>query len=221
MDGDALIMPMKHWEWLLSQIRDRMPWVERVSTYGNSKGVAKKSDEDLLKLSQMGLKMVYYGVESGDDEVLNNIVKGGDQLKLIEQGKRLKKAGMKISVTVLLGIGGQERSPEHAKETGKLLTAMDPDYVGALTLMLLPGTPLYKKHQQGQFQLPDAQGMLTELREMIYHTNLTNGRFHANHASNYLPIKALFPQDKEKTLALLDSSLEGKVALRPEWLRAL
>jgi radical SAM superfamily enzyme YgiQ (UPF0313 family) len=221
MDGDALIMPMRHWEWLLGQIKERLPWVRRVGAYANAKSVALKSDEDLRRLKELGLGIVYYGVESGHPQVLSEISKGSTPAKLIAQGRRLKAAGLKVSVTVLLGIGGTQRSLEHAQATGELLTAMDPDFVGALTLMIIPGTPLGDQARAGNFSLPDAPGMLRELREMIAHTRLSGGLFYANHASNYLPVKARLPQDQERTLALIDHALGGQVQLRPEWMRAL
>ncbi|MGD8561648.1 MAG: radical SAM protein [Desulfarculaceae bacterium] len=221
MDGDSLIMPMREWEWLLGQIKEKLPWVTRVGTYANAKGVALKSDEELRRLHELGLGIVYYGVESGHAQVLKDICKGSTPEKLITQGQRLKQAGIKVSVTVLLGVGGMEMSLEHARATGGLLTAMDPDYVGALTLMLIPGTPLGDAAQKGDFSIPNPEGMLRELREMIASTDLTSGLFFANHASNYLPIKARLPQDKERTLALIDQALEGRVGLKPEWLRAL
>lgn len=222
MDGDALIMPMKRWEWLLTQIRERLPWVRRVGAYANAKGVSMKSDEELKRLKELGLGILYYGVESGHPQVLKDIRKGSTPEKLIREGRRVKAAGIRLSVTVLLGIGGLAMGQEHARATGELLTAMDPDFIGALTLMLIPGTELGDKALAGGgFQLPDAPAMLAELREMIAHTNLSGGLFYANHASNYLPIKARLPQDKERTLALIDQALAGKVGLRPEWARAL
>jgi radical SAM superfamily enzyme YgiQ (UPF0313 family) len=221
MDGDALIMPMKRWEWLLTQIKERLPWVRRVGAYANAKGVAMKSDEELRRLKELGLGILYYGVESGHPQVLKDICKGSTPEKLIREGRRIKAAGIRLSVTVLLGIGGLAMGREHARATGELLSAMDPDFIGALTLMLIPGTELGDKGLAGGFQLPDAPAMLAELREMIAHTNLSGGLFYANHASNYLPIKARLPQDKGRTLALIDQALAGKVGLRPEWSRAL
>ncbi len=221
MDGDPLVMPMRHWEWLLGRIREKLPWVTRVGTYANSKGVALKSDQDLARLRELGLGIVYYGLESGHPQVLADIRKGGGPQKHITQGQRLKAAGIKVSVTVLLGIAGVEMSLEHARETGRVLSEMDPDYVGALTLMLIPGTPLGEAARRGEFKLPNATGMLRELREMIAHTNLSGGLFYANHASNYLPIKAKLPQDQEAALQLIDAALQGKVGLKPEWMRAL
>ena len=221
MDGDSLIMPMERWEWLLKLIHEKLPWLTRIGSYANSKGIALKSDEDLKRLKELGLDILYYGVETGHPEVLKRIVKGATPEKLIKQGQRVKQAGMKLSVTVLLGIGGRELSIEHAKATGRVLSAMDPDYVGALSLMIVPGTPLADEYERGDFELPDALEMVGELRAMIAHTDLTDGLFYANHASNYVPIKAHLPQEKEAAVALLDRALQGQVGLKPEWLRAL
>jgi radical SAM superfamily enzyme YgiQ (UPF0313 family) len=198
-----------------------LPWVKRVGVYANSKSVKMKSDEDLRQLKELGLGIAYYGVESGDDVVLEKICKGGDHAKLVEQGRRIIEAGMKISVTVLLGIGGRERSLEHARETGRLLTEMDPDYVGALTVMVIPGTPLADEMDQGRFTLMEPPEILQELREMIAHTDLSKGMFFSNHASNYLPIKVRYPDGKDKALEVIDAALDGRVGLKPEWMRAL
>jgi len=220
-DGDALVIPMRRLVPILERIRDRLPWVERVGVYANTKSIKMKTDEELALLHKLGLKIAYMGLESGDDKVLEAIRKGADADKMITMGKKLKKAGIKVSVTVLLGLGGRRGSLDHARETGRVLTAMDPDFVGALSLMLLPGTELHDQYEKGDFQLPGAEEMLTELGAMIAATNLTDGLFHANHASNYLPIRAHLPQDKEKTLELISQALDGKVPLKPEYMRAL
>ena len=221
MDGDAFIMPMRHWEWLLTNIAERLPWVERIGTYANAKGVALKSDEDLRKLRELGLSMIYYGVESGHPEVLQKIHKGCGPEKLLAQARRLKDAGFTLSVTVIIGLAGKEGSLEHAKATGDLLTKIDPDYVGALTLMLPPGTPIVDDVRSGKLTMLDQMEMLAELGVLFSHTTISRGMFTANHASNYLPIRANLPQDKEAVMELIRNALEGKIALRQEWMRAL
>jgi len=220
-DGDALVIPMRRLVPILERIRDRLPWVERVGVYANTKSIKMKTDEELAQLRKLGLKIAYMGLESGDDKVLEAIRKGADADKMITMGKKLKKAGIKVSVTVLLGLDGRKGSLDHARETGRVLTAMDPDFVGALSLMLIPGTELHDQHEKGEFQLPGPEEMLTELGAMIAATNLTDGLFHANHASNYVPIRAHLPQDKEKTLELISQALDGKIPLKPEYMRAL
>jgi radical SAM superfamily enzyme len=161
------------------------------------------------------------GLESGDDQVLKAIRKGADSQKMIAMGKRVKASGMRLSVTVLVGLGGRERSLVHARETGRVLSAIDPDFVGALSLMLIPGTELNDQYERGEFTLISSGEMLEELGVMIASTHLTDGLFHANHASNYLPIRARLPGEKQKTLELISQALKGNVTLKPESMRAL
>ena len=220
-DGDALIIPQKRLRVILSEIRRQLPWVTRVGAYANAKSLKMKSEQELAELKSLGLGILYMGLESGDDVTLKRIRKGATADTMTTEARKARRAGMKLSVTVLLGIAGKERSDAHAKATGRTLSAIDPDYVGALSLMLIPGTPLYQDWQDRRFVLLEPDEMLTELRTMIAHTDLSRGLFHANHASNYLPVKARLPKDKEETLALIDAALAGKVSLKPEWMRAL
>ncbi len=220
-DGDAMIVPQKRLVNILKRIKERLPWVERVGLYANTKGIGMKTDEQLKELHDLGVKIAYMGLESGDDQVLKQIKKGADSAKMIKMGKRIKKAGIKLSVTVIIGIGGQERSKTHALETGRVLSAMDPDFVGALSLMLTPGTELNDQYENGEFELINPEKMLEELGLMLVSTHLSGGLFHANHASNYLPIRVKLPDEKEKTLELISQALKGNVELRPEFMRAL
>ncbi len=220
-DGDALIIPQKRLLKILSAIKNQLPWVTRVGAYANAKSLDMKRSEQLEALKGAGLGILYMGLETGDDATLEAINKGAAAEKMIAMGRKAKAAGFKLSVTVLLGIAGRDRSQIHARETGRVLSAINPDYVGALSLMLIPGTPLYEDHQAGKFPLIDPREMLMELRTMVAHTDLSKGLFHANHASNYLPIKARLPKDKDVVLALIDRALQGEIALKPECLRAL
>lgn len=221
MDGDVLIIPQKRLMWILESIRQHLPWVKRVGAYANAKSIRMKSPEQLIELRKKGLGILYYGVETGDDELRKRIRKGSDSRMCIDMGRKVKDAGIKLSVTVLLGIAGRQGSLDHARATGLLLSEMDPDFVGALTVMLIPGTPLHEEFQTGQFVLPDERELLLELREMIKHTELSRGLFYSNHASNYLPVKARLPRGKQEALDLIDRALKGEVGLRPEWMRAL
>jgi radical SAM superfamily enzyme YgiQ (UPF0313 family) len=220
-DGDALIIPHRRLLGILTAIEEHLPWVTRVGLYANAKGLDMKRPEELEELHAHGLGIAYMGLETGDDVTLKAINKGASAESMIAMGQKAKRAGIKLSVTVLLGIAGPERSQIHARETGRVLSAIDPDYVGALSLMLIPGTPLYADHQAGKFTLIKPREMLAELRTMFAHTHLSRGLFHANHASNYLPIRARLPRDREKILSLIDQALAGDVALKPEYLRAL
>ena len=221
MDGDGLIIPQPKLVWILDMIQNYLPWVRRVGAYANAKSIMMKSDEDLVQLKGKGLGIVYLGVESGDNKTLQKVCKGTTAENLIKQGRRIKEAGIKLSVTVLLGIAGRSDSLKHARATGKLLSAMDPNYIGALTVMILPNTPLDDDYRAGRFELPDTRELLLELREMFKHTHLSGGLFMSNHASNYLPIKARLPKDREKTLDLIDAALRGEIDLKPEWMRGL
>jgi radical SAM superfamily enzyme YgiQ (UPF0313 family) len=221
MDGDALIIPQKRLVWILERIQEHLPWVKRVGLYANAKSIRMKNDQELLRLKELGLGIVYLGVETGHPLLLKTICKGTTRENLILQGKRIKKAGIKLSVTVLLGIAGPELSRDHARETGSLLTEMDPDFVGALTVMVLPNTLLGQDFGQGKFQPLTVPQLLTELGEMVAATQLSHGLFYSNHASNYLPIKVRYPEGKETALTLIQKAIQGGVGLRPEWMRGL
>jgi radical SAM superfamily enzyme YgiQ (UPF0313 family) len=220
-DGDALIIPQRRLLGILEAIEAQLPWVTRVGLYANTKGIDMKTDAELEALHAHGLKIAYMGLESGDDETLAAVRKGADAARMIQMGKKIRRAGIKLSLTVLLGLAGRERSQIHAEATGRVLSEIDPEYVGALSLMLIPGTPIYDDYVSGRFSLIEPEEMLMELRTMIAHTHLTRGLFHANHASNYLPIKARMPKDKTAVLAQIDAALSGKIGLKPEWMRAL
>jgi radical SAM superfamily enzyme YgiQ (UPF0313 family) len=220
-DGDALIIKQEKLLWMLREIKAKLPWVNRVGTYANAKSLKRKSLKELEALNRYGLGIIYMGVESGDDETLQHVNKKATSLDLIEQGIKVRKAGIKLSVTVLLGLAGIEKSLIHARKTGEVLSQINPNYIGALTLMLVPGTPLYDEFKNHKFVLPDQQQMLLELYEMIRFTELNQGLFLANHASNYLPVRARLPRDKDKVLGVLKQAIDGNIKLKPEWLRAL
>jgi len=222
-DGDALILPMDFLEKTLLTLKEKIPTVRRVGVYGDARSILRKTPEQLRRLKELGLGIVYHGVESGDDQVLRQINKGSDAAQAVESALRLKKAGLRHSVMVMLGLGGAENSARHAAATAEILTAMDPPFVGALTTTLVPGTPLFDQAENGQFILPDAWGMLEELRTIIRGSSFTRCRFHSNHASNYLPLSLNLPADREKALAMLDQVLMRRddEDLKPDFLRGL
>jgi radical SAM superfamily enzyme YgiQ (UPF0313 family) len=220
-DGDAMILPQARLTEILSRIREHLPWVTRVGTYANAKSLKRKSDAELAELRGLGLGIVYMGLESGDDAILRDMGKSGDAAFIVEQGRRAMAAGFKLNVTVINGLGGVERSLDHARATARALTRMDPDQVGALSLMLVPGTPLFERFERGEFAIPDAEGILRELRELLAGTTLTRGLFLADHASNYLPLKVRLPSGKDAALARIDRALAGMAPLRPESARRL
>jgi len=222
-DGDALVLSTERLSTILDALRDAFPNLERVGIYANAGNLLRKSPNDLEILQQKGLGIVYMGLESGSDEVLARIDKGATAAEMIEAIHKAKAAGMLTSVIGILGIAGPDGSAEHARLTGQVVGQMDPDYFSMLTLMLVPGTPLYQEWQVGEFQLLEAEAMLAELRQVIENLNgLTQCVFRTNHASNYLPLRGRLPEDKERLLAALDTALaRGRDTFRPEAWRGL
>ncbi len=220
MDGDALIIPQNRLTWILDRIHEHLPWVKGVGSYANTKSISLKSSQDLDDLSGKSLDRIYLGVETGDDELRKKVRKGFTARQCADMGKKVKSAGMRLTVMVLLGIAGKEKSLDHARATGELLSAMDPDHVAALTVIPVPGTPFWDQLETGELELPDERGILLEMREMLLHTNLQGGTFASNHASNYLSLSVQLPEGKQKALDLLDAALQGRIGLKPEWMRA-
>jgi len=222
-DGDALSIPQKRLLQILSYLNAKLKGLERVGVYANAKDILRKRVEELKALKKLGLGVVYLGLESGDPEVLKQIRKNATVEQLIDAGKRVRESGILLSVTVILGIGGVEGSRRHAVETGKVLSEMDPDYVGALSLMVVPGTPIEKEIETGKLVLPTPFSLIQELEMMITHCQLTHCFFASNHASNYLPLRIKMPEQKEEALTRIQEVLRRKdlELLRPEYLRAL
>ena len=222
-DGDALIIPQPRLEEILKLVNDNIPDISRIGTYANAKSILRKSVDELKTLRSLGLKIIYLGVETGNAELLKKINKGVTYEQMVTAARRVKEAGIILSVTVILGLGGTEKSIEHARDTAKILTDIDPDFAGALTLMFVPETELYEDYLAGRFVLPDKFGFIRELYLMIAESNFTNCYFTSNHASNYLSVKAYLPREKEKILKMISSVIkeEDLSRIRPEYLRGL
>ncbi|MFH2122395.1 MAG: radical SAM protein [Pseudomonadota bacterium] len=220
-DGDALILSQKRLIALFRQIRTQLPQVRRISLYGNAKAIRSKSLEQLQELKNLGLDRIYMGLESGDDEVLSRVRKGETAASMISAAQKVAQAGIFLSVTVLLGLGGMEKSLQHARRTGEVLSKMAPRQIAALTLMPLAGTMLGEQVKNSTFLLPDALAMLKELQEMVTYIQCDKVQFMANHASNYLPISGRLGRDKDAILATIDQAIRGRITLTPELFRAL
>ncbi len=222
-NGDALIYKQPGLVEVLKYLNQKFPQLHRIGTYATPQSALIKSADQLKELNQLGLKIAYMGVETGDEALLKKIDKGASYDQIVEAGRKIKQAGITLSVTVILGLGGIEGSQKHALGTAKILTDLDPDFAGALTLMLVPGTPLHKEWEEGKFSLISPFQSLEELKLIIENSNFTNCFFTANHASNYLPIKARLPRQKAEVLKLIDEVLTSRdmSRLRPEFIRAL
>jgi len=222
-NGDALIYPQSRLVEVLNYLNEKFPHLDRIGTYATPQSALIKNVDELKELNRLGLKIAYMGVETGDEELLKKINKGVNYGQIVEAGRKIKQAGITLSVTVILGLGGIEGSQNHALQIAKILSDIDPDFAGTLTILLVPGTPLHKDWEEGRFSLISPFQSLEELRLIIQNANFTNCFFTANHASNYLPLKARLPQQKAEMLRLIDDVLAKRdmSQLRPEFTRAL
>lgn len=221
LDGDALAMDLDLWEPILQTLSATFPKLRRVSGYATALNLLAKSQQELERLRTLGLKLLYIGPESGDDVTLKRIAKGATSADHVEAAAKARAAGLKQSAIFLLGAGGAERSVEHATASARLATAMDPDYLSALTLMLVPATPIYRLAERGHFKLPIVDALLRELRILVAEASPSDAIFRSNHASNYLPIGGRLPRDREAILQEIDAALSGNMPCRAEWSRGL
>jgi radical SAM superfamily enzyme YgiQ (UPF0313 family) len=220
-DGDALAMALEHWEPFLLACGEAFPRLRRVSAYATALNVAGKSDAELRRLRELGLSLLYVGPETGDDVTFQRIGKGAGFAEHALAAKRVHAAGMKLSTIFLLGVGGVERSHEHAEGAARLVTEMDPEFLSVLTLTVVAGTPTATLAARGQFELPSIERMLEELRTIVAESHPTGAIFRTNHASNYLPLEGRLPRDRDRIVATVARALDGSIPLRPEGARGL
>lgn len=220
-DGNVMVLSMNKLENILYAVNDAFVDLQRIGLYANAKDVLSKSDDDLERLKDLKLKIVYMGLESGSEEILKKVKKGSSAEGIELSVRRLEQIGIKTSVIVILGLGGREKSVEHAVKSAEVASKMNPRFLSCLTLMLVPGTSLCNDYESGRFELLNSEEMLLELKTFVENLELDGTIFRANHASNYLPLKGRFPKDKERLLRELDDALTGKSRLRPEFLRGL
>jgi radical SAM superfamily enzyme YgiQ (UPF0313 family) len=222
-DGDALVYPYPKLKEALGYLNAKFPDIERISSYGTAQDILRLTVDELNELKKEKLGIIYMGLESGDEDTLKKIGKGVNPQQIIEAGRKVKESGILLSVTVILGIAGIENSRNHALKTAEALTQIDPDYAGALTVTLNPGTPLYDQYRKGEFKLISPFQSLSELKTIIENTSFSNCFFSSMHASNYLSVRGTLPQDKAKMLKQIDHVLASgdPDLLRPEFLRGL
>ncbi|MBN2588312.1 MAG: radical SAM protein [Sedimentisphaerales bacterium] len=222
-DGDALVYPYPKLIEILEHLNKKFPDIERIGIYATPQDILRRSLEELKELKRLKLSIFYTGIESGDDKVLDMICKGASHNQMVEAGRKVKEAGIILSLTVLLGLGGVDGSQRHVLETARILSEIDPEYVGALTVTLIPGTPLYEQAQRGEFKELIPFEFLAELKGIIENSDFTNCFFSSMHASNYLSVRGTLPADKERMLREIQRVLdEGDSSmLRPEYLRGL
>ena len=208
-DGDVMRRPFAELRLILEELGQRLPDLARVNLYATGRAMADKTDDELRTLRALKLQTLYLGLESGDDETLRRVCKGEDAAAMIAAVQRSQACGLKMSVMALLGLGGQERTREHADATAGALNQMQPRLLSMLRVVPVPGTELHDEVRTGRFRQLTERGVIEELRRMVARLELTNTVFRANHSSNIVPLEARFPRDKQALLAQLDALLAG------------
>ena len=219
-DGDALMCRAEHMAEILRYIRQVFPECERVTSYGSPASILVKTQEELNLLHELGLEMIYLGLESGSDEVLRRVNKGETADEIVRAGLMVKTAGMKLSVTCIAGLGSLELSEEHAVKTAEALSRMKPEYIGLLTLLFELETPLMRDWQEGRFYLMNPIEIAHETLILLEHIDAEGSVFRANHASNYVNLAGTLNRDREAMCQRLRQALEGKIQFRNEAFRA-
>lgn len=221
-DGDALCLATSALLTILENIGRLFPECQRVSVYGSPQDVLRKTPEELKMLWEAGMEMIYIGAESGNPDVLKRIIKGATREEIILAVQKIEEAGIMASVTFISGLGGQELWQQHAIDTGTMISEMEPSYVGLLTLMTEPSTPLYQDIREGRFHLLSGEEVLAETLLMLENTNVLKPCvFRSNHASNYLSLKGDLPRDKDKMIGQLRAAMQNTGMLKDERFRML
>jgi len=213
-DGDALILPTEHLLRILNFIRENIPECKRVATYASPRSILRKTPEELRTLREAGLSMGYLGLETGNEALLQKINKGVTVAQQIEAARKLKAAGITLSVTAINGLGGTEDWEAHAVDTAKALSAMRPDYIALLTLRIYTGTPMAQWIAEGSLTQPKPMELIRETRLLLSEIDAPSAVFRSNHASNYLVLAGTLNQDREALIAKCDAALQGEVSLR-------
>ncbi|MDP8263222.1 MAG: radical SAM protein [Candidatus Ancaeobacter aquaticus] len=221
IDGDVLVVGNNVLVPILKKIHEVFPKTTRIASYANGYNITERSSEELKELYDNKLRLIYIGLESGNQEILSRCKKKSTANEMIEAVKKANDAQIKSSVIVLLGLGGKKYSNQHARDTIIALNKMQPRYLSFLSVMLVPGTSLYGQMKTGEFEELNAQELLRETRDIISGLELEKTIFRTNHASNYLPIEGRFPHDKGNFVTLIDDALSGKIDLRNEYMRGL
>ena len=219
-DGDALVLKTRDLLDIISFIRVKFPFCERVTAYATARDILRKTDEELQALKKEGLSMVYVGAESGDPVILAHVKKDVTVEEMIQAADKLKKCGIQLSLTLISGLGGKERLREHALESARLVSAMKPEYLGFLTLMLEKGAPILEEIQAGQLTLLSPDAVMEEMKLFLTHVDSDGTVFRANHASNYLALKGTLNGDIPAMLAQVEEA-EKKQRYKSERYRML
>ena len=206
-DGNTIAMRTGDLVQVLDYVREAFPNLERISCYGGARFIRGRKVEDLRRLAEHGLKIVYMGLESGDDEILERVCKGATAEDYVRAADRLRQAGIQLSTYVLAGLGGRERWRQHAVNSAKTLNRMSPDFIRIRTRVLMPGFPMYEQLEDGRFEELSGREVALETRLLLENLDVEGAEFLSDHVSNYLPIYGTLPEDKQKMLAAIDKAL--------------
>lgn len=220
-DGDAMVLSTNKLLRILDKINKTFPKMQRISAYALPKNINSKSNDELKEISDAGLKFIYVGVETGDEELLRIINKGETFNSTVDGLLKAKQANIRSSVMILTGLGGEIYSRQHAINSALIFNETQPDFASCLVLSFPFGVEHYKKKFPAEFIELDTPGLLKELRIFIEHTELKSTVFRSDHASNYLVLKGGLSRDKDKFLAQIDYALSNPQSLRKEWMRGL
>lgn len=222
-DGDALTIETSILVKILDQLYRGFSRLQRVGIYGGPKDIQRKSIEELKELKEHGLNIVYLGVESGSARILKAVHKGVTPEEMIAAGQKVMASGLLLSCTVIIGLGGKAYSQEHAIETAKVASAINPHYLAGLTLIVMPEAPLIRSVQKGELELLSPFESLSEIKTLVEHLQVTDCIFRCNHPSNYLPLKATLPRDRLMLISIIDKVIKSNQMgqLRSEGSRAL
>ncbi|MFO7915064.1 MAG: radical SAM protein [Candidatus Krumholzibacteriales bacterium] len=221
-DGDAFVLSAGRLLKILEYLSERFPRLERVTCYANPENLLNKTVREMAEIRERGLKIIYYGVESGDPELLKKVNKGASPDQMAEGCRKASEAGIKLSVTVILGLGGRKGSERHAKKTAELINRINPRFLSALTLMTGPHGDNFAQCMGEDFEFNDSIDNVRELRSLIAGLEVDRCIFRSNHASNYLSLGGTLKKSKDKLLAEIDSALKNPgICFRDEWMRGL
>lgn len=220
-DGDALIVPTELLLELLDYVHKNFPAVERITSYGTAHDVLRKSEEELKALAAAGLQMIYLGAESGDDQVLIDIRKGETAADIIEAGRKLKRCGIRTSVTLISGLGGRKGLESHAVKSAELINGMNPEYASILTLHLTDDSPMAQEIARGERELLKPDEIMTETELFLRAIDSPGTVFRTNHASNYVALGGTFNDDIPRLLRQVEEAREKQRYRLEAWRRRL
>ncbi len=213
-DGNAFVLTAGKLIPILESINKHFGRLQRISSYALPKDILSKTDDDLKLLRNFGLKLLYIGIETGDDELLSLVNKGETYQSTVEGIGRAHNAGIETSIMIISGLGGRQYSHQHAVNSARIINEINPKYLSTLTLTMPFGIEHFRKRFNGNYQQQNLRELLSELKTFIDNLNVENVIFRSDHVSNQLVLKGVLPKDKELFLEMIEKaivSINGKL----------